>query len=94
MHLVCCKTYAPWRAASLDRSSGPHMWSRPDATSATRRTTTSVFWSQLDPRGGRRTGGVPHSTPLRCTLHELRLGHVNMNSKPSCAPSVGPCAGR
>ena len=61
MNLVCCKTYAPWRAASLDRSSGPHMWSRPDATSATRRTTTSVFWSQLDPRGG--AGPAERHTP-------------------------------
>ena len=91
MNLVCCKTYAPaWRSGSVSTGTAR---SRPGPPH-TRRTTTSVFWSQLDPRGGRRTGGVPHSTPLRCTLHELRLGHVNMNSKPSCAPSVGPCAGR
>ena len=97
MNLECVVKHTPRGAQRLstarpDLICGPVR--RPDATSATRRTTTSVFWSQLDPRGGRRTGGVPHSTPLRCTLHELRLGHVNMNSKPSCAPSVGPCAGR
>ena len=91
---VCCKTYAPWRAASLDRSSGPS-YVVPSGRDV-RHTTHDherVLVSARPP-GGRRTGGAPHSTPLRCTLHELRLGHVNMNSKPSCAPSVGPCAGR
>ena len=87
---VCCKTYAPWRSdqrltLSTLSSAGP-----PDTTTHDHE---RVLVSARPP-GGRRTGGAPHSTPLRCTLHELRLGHVNMNSKPSCAPSVGPCAGR
>ena len=59
MNLVCCKTYAPaWRSGSVSTGTAR---SRPGPPH-TRRTTTSVFWSQLDPRGGAGPAGrhTPH----------------------------------